>query len=75
MFKNRFTGESYHISDSMLRGFCELTAANEIEIALDNPEFISKNGEYLYHLFTSMAPHLSVFAQEKVAEIFGSSCT
>jgi len=31
-----FAGQSYTLSEGMLRGFCELTAANEIEVAIDN---------------------------------------
>jgi len=72
-FKDRFTGELHNLSDSMLRYFCELTAANEIEIALDNPYFINQHGEGLGYLFTKMAPYLTETAQEKAAGIFGVS--
>ncbi|MFT6045440.1 MAG: hypothetical protein ACI9WC_001140 [Arenicella sp.] len=40
-FKNRFAGEIYHLSASLLKQFRELTAANETEIAIGNPDFIA----------------------------------
>lgn len=70
-FPNRFTGESYYLPDSMLRNFCELTAANEIEISIDNPEFINQHGKGLGLLFANMAPYLSSFAQDAAEKIFG----
>lgn len=70
-FPNRFTGESYNLPKDMLNDFCELTAANEIEIAIDNPEFVGQHGKALGRLITNMAPYLSLFAQDKAAEIFG----
>ena len=70
-FPNRFTGESYYLSDGMLRDFCELTVANEIEIAIDNSAFINEHGKELGLLSINMAPYLSLFAQKAAAEIFG----
>lgn len=70
-FLNRFTGESHPIPESALRDFCELTAANEIEIAIDNPEFVNQHGIELSKLFRNMAPYLSAVAQEKATAIFG----
>lgn len=55
----------------MLRNFCELTAANEIEIAIDNSEFMSQHGIGLSRLFIQMTPYLSNAAQAKAIEIFG----
>ena len=72
-FKNRFTGEFYYLSPGMLNQLCELTAANELEIATDNPEFINKHGSGLRHLFIQMAPYLSVAAQEAIKNILGDS--
>lgn len=71
-FTNRFTGESYCLSHVMLRCFCELTAANEIEIAIDNPNFLVRHGEGLNNLFLQMAPYLSNAAQDKAAAVFGT---
>lgn len=59
IFKNRFTDERYHLSENMLEMFCELTAANETEIAIDNLNFKTKYGEALNSLFKKMSPYLS----------------
>jgi len=74
-FKNRFTGSTYYLSEVMLRNFCELTAANEIEIASDNPVFLRQHGAELNDLFIKMADNLSVHAQAKAAEVFGASAS
>lgn len=72
VFPNRFTSESYTLSENMLRDFCELTAANEIEIAIDNPGFLAQYGVELNDLFIQMAPYLSKVAQKHTTEIFGA---
>ena len=59
LFKNRFTNECYYISTALLRNFCELTVANDIENAKTDKEFIHEHGEYLYMFFTNMEPYLS----------------
>tara|TARA_R110002073_G_scaffold308889_3_gene479020 strand:+ start:416 stop:943 length:528 start_codon:yes stop_codon:yes gene_type:complete len=61
-FRNRFTNETYQITEQELRDFCELTVANELEIATDNPDFIKKNGERFFDLFERMQPYLSANA-------------
>ena len=58
-FKNRFTNKTYQITEQELRDFCELTVANELEIATDNPNFIKKNRERFLDLFERMEPYLS----------------
>ncbi|HEX7028496.1 MAG TPA: hypothetical protein VF268_14745, partial [Gammaproteobacteria bacterium] len=70
-FKNRFTGEFYYLGSGMLKKFCELTAANEVEIAIDNPEFVAENGAALRDLLTRMTPYLSTAAQAKIRKVFG----
>ncbi|MFC3120236.1 DUF6817 domain-containing protein [Agaribacter flavus] len=67
---NRFTGDAYYLSDELLKNFCELTAANEVEIATSNPAFIDKHGTYLHRLFTQMAPFLSEAAAAKTQSTF-----
>lgn len=71
-FKNRFTSERYYLSNEMLKMFCELTAANEIEIAIDNPIFKAEHGSALNKLFLSMAPYLSNSARERTTMEFGA---
>jgi len=71
-FRNRFTGECYHLGSDLLRNFCELTAANETEIAIDNLSFISEHGAGLNSLFLSMAPYLSQAAKNTLTAVFGA---
>lgn len=68
-FRNRFTGDSYLLPTELLRHFCELTAANEVEIAMDNPSFVNEHGTGLNKLFSNMAPYLSQEAQAKVESV------
>ncbi len=70
-FINRFSKESYYLTLEMLKDFCELTAANEIEIAIDNPAFLAEHGSGLLSIFSKMSPYLSLKAQAKVMEVFG----
>lgn len=70
-FSNRFTGEDYVLPDSMFRDFCELTVANELEIAIDNPGFIQQYGEGLGQLFKKMQPYISQASQIKTEEVLG----
>ncbi len=69
-FLNRFTGQQYYLSDKLLKQFCELTAANETEIAMDNAEFMQQYGEELRELFQNMKPYLSRSSWTKVVDVF-----
>ncbi len=70
-FPNRFTGQSHIISNKMLRNFCELTLANEVEIAGKNSSFLQNNAEGLFRLASRMQPWLSQAAKACAADIFG----
>jgi hypothetical protein len=63
IFRNRFTGQNYTLPLDMLRNFCELTAANEIEVAINNPKFVAEHGTFLNKLFISMEEYLSIPAR------------
>ncbi len=69
IYPNRFTDEAYSLSNQMLQYFCELTAANELEIALHNTAFIEQHGACLYDLFQRMTPFLSSAAQQEVERV------
>lgn len=71
IFKNRFSDEEYYLTDEMLEMFCELTAANELEISIDNLPFKAENGLALNKLFLRMAPYLSNAAKAAVEKEFG----
>ena len=69
-FKNRFTNQLLYLSSQQLRDFCELTVANEIEIAIDNPSFVKEHGESLYSTFVNMRDYISASANSAVQSIF-----
>ena len=58
-FHDRFTGGTFLPSLSRRRDFAELTAANELDLALVNPEFRARWGGALVELFTRFRPLLS----------------
>ena len=64
-FRNRFNGEIYKLDTQMLKDFCELTVANELEIESKQPGLITFGGE-LHKLFLAMRPLLSPAANNSV---------
>ncbi len=70
-FKNRFTGEVYCLPENQLQLFCELTVANELEIAADNSNFVIKYGVELYSVFSNMHSYLTVQAYTEMQKVFG----
>jgi hypothetical protein len=70
-FHNRFNDQTYQLSSCLLKNFCELTVANELEIAMNSPEFIAEHGHGLRKLFNNMGPLLSVYANKAVAAVHG----
>ena len=71
-YKDRFTGRLFQPEPHQLREFCELTVANELEIANDNQPFIDQHGQGLYILFKNMNRYLSKHAGLSVGTILGS---
>ncbi len=70
-FRDRFTNEFYILDDSRIRSHCELTVANELEIACGNPAFIAEHGNQLKRLFEEMLPHLTRRATTEFRSILG----
>jgi len=71
LFLNRFTGDKYHLSLDELKKYCELTVANELEIAHGNPEFIQEYGASLKALFDRMKSYISNHATNHSITILG----
>ena len=71
VFKNRFNEESFQPSTEQVKDFCELTVANELEIAQGNSGFIEQSGAFLLALFTNMRPWLSKNANLSVHQVLG----
>ena len=62
-FADRYTGTEYSIDPARLRDLCELSVANELELALGDAAFRDKHRASLRELFDRMAPHLSEAAR------------
>jgi hypothetical protein len=58
-FRDRFTGLTRWPTGAELHEFCQLTCANEVEIALRDAEFVQRLGPELSDLFDRMQPWLS----------------
>jgi hypothetical protein len=61
-FVDRFTGAEHVIAERELRDFCELTVANELELALASERFRTKHRVALTSLFDRMDGLLSAGA-------------
>jgi hypothetical protein len=70
IFYNRITTEKSAISSELLQQLCELSAANETEIAINNPDFVVQHGNELVDLFSRMKGFLSLSAQRKIQHVF-----
>ncbi|WP_298769741.1 DUF6817 domain-containing protein [uncultured Shewanella sp.] len=71
-FKDRFTKKEFNLTHKQAQQFCELTVANELELAIESHEFLIEHGKDLYHLFIKMKPLLSQPANDKVANVLGA---
>ena len=71
-FRDRFTETEFELTHEQAQQFCELTVANELELAIDSAEFLKEHGQGLLHLFTKMKPLLSKPANEAVTSVLGS---
>jgi hypothetical protein len=70
-FRNRFTLQTYPLKPQALKDFCELTVANELEIAMGGVDFVTQHGGGLLKLFTHMAPFLSPRANSAITRVLG----
>jgi hypothetical protein len=70
-FVDRFTGTEYPIAHSDLGDFCELTIANELELALTSRAFRDKHRDALSALFERMRGIASAQALSSYEDAFG----
>lgn len=67
LFKDRFSALVFKLSPQQLREFCELTAANELQLAAADPAFAEEHRIEFIDLFSRMAPwltpHATTYAQ------------
>jgi hypothetical protein len=69
-FKDRFNGTSFELADHTLRDFCELTAANELQLAAADPAFADEHRAEFIDLFSRMVPWLTPQATAFVRSVF-----
>lgn len=69
-FYDRFTGAHHLIEDRELMAFCELSCANELELAFSDAEFAAQMRLKLKPLFRQWAPFLSESAVLAVERAF-----
>lgn len=75
VFVDRFTATSYAISAPTLRDFCEITVANELELALRNPRFRQRRAGELMPLFDRMRGIVSGSAFDAACEVLAMTNT
>ncbi len=69
-FRDRFEDQTGLLEGQELKDFCELTIANEVQIAMDNEEFGQKNGPFFRELVHRLGQNLSHEARLAAAKIF-----
>lgn len=68
-FVDRFAAREYAITDAQLRDFCEITVANELDLALGNPHFAQRHGDALLELFARMRGSISEAAGRAALDV------
>ncbi|HLX26961.1 MAG TPA: hypothetical protein VKV24_00540 [Casimicrobiaceae bacterium] len=71
LFPDRFANAQYSISDAQLRAFCEITIANEVELACANSRFAMRHAHELAELFARTRPLATEAAYAMAREVFG----
>ncbi|MEV4334807.1 DUF6817 domain-containing protein [Streptomyces sp. NPDC049597] len=69
LFHDRFTGRTSAPAPALLRDFAELTAANELDLAVVNDAIRAEHGGALLRLFTAWRPLLTEAAYEDAREV------
>jgi Domain of unknown function (DUF6817) len=62
LFKDRFSAAEFELAPQQLREFCELTAANELQLAANDPTFADQYRAVFIDIFIRMAPWLTPLA-------------
>jgi hypothetical protein len=70
-FVDRFTNGEYEISEAELRAFCEMTVANELELAEASASFRDRHRAELRRLFARMGGLISDAARDAAAAALG----
>jgi hypothetical protein len=70
-FRDRFSGLTVAPAEQDVRDFCELTAANELDVVAHNAAIAAKHGAGLFQLFASIRGRLSAAAWRACMESLG----
>lgn len=70
-YRDRFSGEIYPLAGRLLEDVCELTAANELDLARDSARFRRKHGAIRHRFFRDIKQYLSSAALRASDEILG----
>jgi hypothetical protein len=73
LFKDRFTGKKFVLTELQVKQFCELTVANELELAISSNVFLAQHGQGLFELFSQFSPFLSQQANDAVKSVLVNS--
>lgn len=71
-FRDRFTQTEFELTVEQAQQFCELTVANELELAMSSLEFKKEHGQSLFNLFMKMKLLLSKPANQMVTRVLDS---
>ena len=72
-FVDRFAGCEYPIGDGELRDLCEITVANELDLALGNRDFARRHAGELLELFGRMRGAISMSAARAAFDVLSPS--
>jgi len=70
-FKDRFVDEVFDLTPEQAKQFCELTVANELELAISSKEFLNTHGKGLLNLFAKFSPFITDDANNSIFTILG----
>ena len=71
-FRDRFTEKKFKLTHKQAQQFCELTVANELELAVASSAFLKEHGQSLFNAFIKMESLLSKPANESINSVLGT---
>lgn len=72
-YRDRFTGARFMLAHQSLRGFCELTMANQLEIVSHSAAFPTPQAARFRRLFAAMKPYVSEQAFSANLQLLGAA--
>jgi hypothetical protein len=68
---DRFTGGSHALAPEQVRPFTDLSIVNELDVAEQDPTFVTRHGAYFRALFAGWAPLASPAVLAEARRILG----